>query len=383
VIVTGGCAGGVPPRFEVAEIFRTHGAAFRTVHHLTPDQGKVMRAIESCRTAAQGSRTYVCPDCSGKIVMYNSCRNRHCPTCQGANQHRWLERRLKTLLPVPYFHVVFTLPEELRPVARFNPKIVYDLLFKAAGNSLLELGRSRFGAQFGITSVLHTWRRDLCYHPHLHCIVTGGGLSLDGERWIDTGAKFLFPVRVMSDLMRGKFLAGLEEARRAGDLNMPAGLNTPSAAAGLVEVLRRKAWVVYCKRPFGGAEQLFEYLGRYTHRVGISDHRIIDVTPSQVVIKTRGRDTASMSPQEFIRRFLMHVLPTGFTKIRHYGLLASANINTKLVVARDLLASKGRLVLVKIRAVKYESYCPHCGVVFDGDHPWSAPPRAPPTRGVP
>ena len=336
-----GCAPPHPrrPRHEVADIFRAHGEAYRQSHVLNPEQHMVMRAIEICRTSVLGGHLDVCQSCGHESPSYNSCRNRHCPKCQALAQAQWLEKRRERVLPVPYFHVVFTLPGELKPLAFRNRRLFYEMLFRAASQTLLALGRDpgRLGAQIGFTAVLHTWARDLQFHPHLHCIVTGGGLTEDGERWVSSSSTYLFPIEVISQLYRGKFVAALTSAYRKEQLDLPSNLTTPEEFEILRRSLFSKNWVVYAKRPFAGPEQVFSYLGRYTHRVGISNHRILSVTDNSVTIATRGNATATMHPLEFIRRFLNHVLPNGFVKIRHYGLLASANVNSKLVVARSLL----------------------------------------------
>jgi len=306
---------------------------------LTPEQHKVMRAIEICRTSVLGGHLDVCKSCGYESPSYNSCRNRHCPKCQALAQAQWLEKRRERILPVPYFHVVLTIPGELRPLAFLNRRLFFELLFQSASKTLLTLGwdPDRLGAQLGFTAVLHTWTRALLFHPHLHCIVTGGGLSEDGKRWVSGSSKYLFPVEVISPLFRGKFDAALSSAFRDEQLALPNNLTTPEEFEILRRSLFSKNWVVYSKRPFAGPEQVFSYLGHYTHRVGISNHRILSVTDDSVIIATRGNATASMHPHEFIRRFLNHVLPQGFVKIRHYGLLASSNVNSKLVVARNLL----------------------------------------------
>ena len=298
-----------------------------------------MWAIENCRTSVLGGHEDVCLDCGHKSASYNSCRNRHCPKCQALDQARWLEQRKQRILATNYFHVVFTLPGELRPLARTNPRLVYCLLFQAASQTLLQLGRDpkRLGALLGITAVLHTWTRDLRFHPHLHCIVTGGGLSPDGNRWVDAGDQYLFPVRVLGRLFRGKFLDGLAKLRDRKALDLPSPLTQPGAFDCLRHTLFAKDWVVYAKRPFAGPQQIFSYLGRYTHRVAISNHRLVDVTDDKITISTRQGRTATMTPLGFIQRFLLHVLPKGFVKIRHYGLMASGNVSTLLPVARALL----------------------------------------------
>ncbi len=327
------------PRYEVADIFREHGQAYRESHVLTSEQHKVMVAIQSCRTSVLGGHLDVCKSCGIERPSYNSCRNRHCPKCQALAQARWLEKRRSRLLPVPYFHLVFTVPSELRPLAMRNRKLVFEMLFQSVSSTLLTLGRDPkwLGGQIGLTAVLHTWTRDLRFHPHLHCIVPGGGLSRDGERWVSSPSSYLFPVKVISQLYRGKLVDALSSVYQHGLLDLTDDLATPE----LFEIFRRSLfandWVVYCKRPFAGADQVFAYLGRYTHRVGISNHRILDVTDSSVTIATRHGESTSMAPLEFIRRFLNHVLPSGFVKIRHYGLLASANVSSKLELARQLV----------------------------------------------
>lgn len=337
----GACAPerGRRPRHEVADIFRAHSESYRATHPLTAEQRKVMWCVQACRTLVLGGHVDVCDDCGLKEPSYNSCRNRHCPKCQALDQARWLAQRRDRILPVPYFHVVFTLPSELKPLAWRNRKRIYGLLFKAASQTLLQLGRDpkRLGALLGITAVLHTWTRDLRFHPHLHCVVTGGGLRLDEDRWADSGPKYLFPVQVIAKLFRGKFLAGLDRLHRRGLLEVGESEHADDDFAPLRDKLHRKKWVVYAKRPFAGPEQVYSYLGRYTHRVAISNHRIRAVTDDSVTIDTRDGKTATMHPEQFIGRFLMHVLPPGFVKIRHYGLMASSHAKTKLTVARQLL----------------------------------------------
>jgi hypothetical protein len=300
-----------------------------------------MWAIGACRTSVLGGHLDICKSCGHKRPSYNSCRNRHCPKCQALAQARWLNKRREHILPVPYFHVVFTLPSEIKPLAFRNRRRIFEILFQSASGTLLTLGRDpdRLGAQLGFTAVLHTWARDLRFHPHLHCIVTGGGLSEDGERWVSSSSKYLFPVEVLSALFRGKFETALTSAYRHGQLNLPTDLNDPESYEIFRRSLFENDWVVYSKRPFAGPEQVFSYLGLYTHRVGISNHRILSVTDDSVTIATRDGNTATMTPFEFIRRFLNHVLPKGYVKIRHYGLLASANVNSKLEVARQLIRS--------------------------------------------
>jgi hypothetical protein len=320
----------------MAQIFRARGEAFRRSHVLTSTQKKAMRAIEACRTEVLGGHVDVCNSCGHLQISYNSCRNRHCPKCQSLAQAKWIEERKARILPTHYFHVVFTLPRALRALARRAPEAIYDLLFASASATLLELGRDpkRLGGQLGFTAVLHTWTRKLELHPHLHCIVTGGGLSPDGTRWVEAKGKdrFLFPVKVLSTLFRGKFLAGLERLRESGEVD---------TTSELFEQLYAQDWVVYAKRPFKGAEHVYQYLGRYTHRVGISNHRLRAIDDDTVTFATKDGNEVTLSHEHFLERFLQHVLPPGFTKIRHFGLMASSNATTKLELARRLLEAHG------------------------------------------
>lgn len=348
---TGHCSAGSSrgrPRLEVADIFRSHGEDYRRTRPLSSEQRKTMWAIENCRTAALGGHLELCPDCGDVDQSYNSCHNRHCPKCQALAQARWIEARKARVLPIPHFHVVFTLPSELRALAAANRKEVFRLLFKAASETLHAFADDpkRLGAQLGITAVLHTWTRKLAFHPHLHCIVTGGGLSKDGCRWVQakSSGKFLFPVEPLSMTFRGKFVAALDRSREQGRLRF-VGTSAPLANKAAFKRLKSKLfackWVVYAKRPFGGAEHVFEYLGRYTHRTGISNHRLVSMDERGVTFRTHGDSTETLPAPEFIRRFLMHVLPSGFVKIRHYGLLAPCNVNTRLAIARALLDRPG------------------------------------------
>jgi Putative transposase/Transposase zinc-binding domain len=328
------------PRLEVADIFRAAGEAYRDRYVPTFEQRKVMAAIERCRTSALGGHLDVCTKCRLERPAYNSCRNRHCPKCQSLTQARWIDRRRERIVPTKYFHVVFTMPQELRTLARLNPDEMYTLLIEAAARTLLDFGRSRLHAQIGVTTVLHTWTRDLRFHPHVHCIVTGGGLDDGGRRWIPAQSRFLFSVTAMSKVFRGKLLDGLSDlhAKQTLDLGGPcAPLADPAAFAALKDALYQKDWVVYAKRPFGGPTQVFQYLGRYTHRVGLSNQRLVSFDGHDVCFRTKHGKTAIVEAVEFVRRFLLHVLPTGFVKIRHYGLVAAANATTRLEIARRLL----------------------------------------------
>lgn len=329
------------PRLEISDIFRTHASAFRAKHLLTEAQKAALRDIESCRTAALGGHVDRCPKCEYAAISYNSCRNRHCPKCQSLAQDAWIERRKASILSTHYFHVVFTIPSELHPIARRNAKLVYDLLFKVASRTVLQLGADpkRLGGRLGITAVLHTWTRTLLYHPHVHCIVTGGALDPTKTRWIRARHRYLFPVRVLSRLFRGKFLAALSKQRKRGALDL-GGQCAPLQDDGVFQDLKRKLfakeWVVYAKRPFGGPGQVFAYLGRYTHRVGISNQRLESFDDRGVRFRTKCGNTVTVHPEEFIRRFLLHVLPKRFVKIRHFGLMA-AHCRDDLSRAREIL----------------------------------------------
>ncbi len=337
------------PRFEVADVIRRHGADYRRAHAPSPLEAQVLTHITRCRTVALGGHRDQCDGCGYVRVSYNSCRDRHCPKCQASRRAEWIAQRLARLLPVPYFHVVFTLPAELNAIALANKKLLYDLLFAAASQTLLQLARDprRLGAQIGVTAVLHTWGQNLLLHPHLHCVVTGGGLATDGTRWVAGRERYFLPVRVLGRLFRGKFLHGLQVAYAEQRLHLSgraAKLSAPATWATFRDALYRKEWVVYAKPPFGGPEQVFRYLGRYTHRVAISNHRLLDVAGDRVTFRWRdyaddGRNKVlSLAGCEFLRRFLLHVLPKGFVRIRHFGLCASPNVRTRLARAQQLLA---------------------------------------------
>jgi len=321
------------PALELADVVRAHGEAFAKSRILRPEERGALRAILQCRTAELGGHLDVCTACGYERPSYNSCRNRHCPKCQSLAQARWIARRLERILPVHYFHVVFTLPAELRGVAKRSREAVFDMLFAAASQTLLTLGRDpkRLGAELGATMVLHTWTRELQFHPHVHAIVTGGGLTAEGATWIKARRKFLFPVRVMGALFRGKMLAALERAHARGIVNL---------ADVDLSALRRKAWVVYAKRPFGGPEHVIRYLGRYTHRVGISNSRFIAMDDRGVTLRTKDGKSVTLPGPELLARFVQHVLPSHFVKIRHYGLHSARHATTRLELARQRLAGK-------------------------------------------
>ena len=309
---------------------RAHGDALARKRALRPEERSTLRAIERCRTAVLGGHLDVCTECGYQKPAYNSCRNRHCPKCQALAQARWIDKRVERTLPVHYFHVVFTLPAELRALAKRHREVVFDILFASASKTLLRLGEDpkRLGAELGITMVLHTWTRDLRFHPHVHAIVTGGGLSQDGSRWVRAGETFLFPVHVMGALFRGKMIAALQSAHERRKLDL---------SSVDVSALSKIRWVIYAKRPFGGPQQVIQYLGRYTHRVGISNSRLLSMDERGVTFRTK-TGTATVAAEAFVARFLQHVLPARFVKIRHYGLHSASHACSRLRLAKRLLA---------------------------------------------
>lgn len=335
---------------EVADVFRHHGATYRQAHAGTLGRARlrVMRAIELCRTAALGGHVEQCDACAHRRVAYNSCRNRHCPKCQALARALWLEARKADLLPVPYFHVVFTLPEPIAAIALQNKRVVYDILFRSTAATLRTIAADprHLGAEIGFVAVLHTWGQTLQHHPHLHCIVPGGGLAPDGQRWVACRPGFFLPVRVLSSLFRRLFLEALDQAFRAGELAFGGSLvdlNEAGRFAEQLQAARGTDWVVYAKPPFGGPEQVLDYLGRYTHRVAIANSRLIEIGDSTVSFGWKDyrhhdrRKVMTLDAHEFIRRFLLHVLPDGFQRIRHYGLLGNRGRQAKLARCRQLL----------------------------------------------
>src|SRR5437870_4844755 len=337
------------PAGEVADIFRAHGAAYRHAHALARAPRRAMQAIETCRTAALGGHRETCDTRGADRIAYNSCRNRHCPKCQTLAKERWLAARRADLLPVEYFHVVFTLPHALNALAQGNPRVVYTLLFRAVAATLTTFGRDprHLGGDVGGTAILHTWGQNLSQHLHLHCVVPGGALAQDGARWIAAPPGFLFPVRALARVFRGKYLQALHRAFTAGQLRFAgsrAALADPEAFATWLRDLRQQDWVVYAKRPLAGPTQVLEYLGRYTHRVAISNERLVSHTDG--VVRFRWRDYAdgdrvkimTLAAEEFIRRFLLHVVPGGFVRIRHFGFLANRTRRAKLARGQALLA---------------------------------------------
>src|SRR4051794_28187601 len=340
------------PRLEVADVFQAQGDAFPALYGegLPPEQRRALSDIAACRPAALGGHLEECDRCGHRQVAYNSCRNRHCPKCQATEAARWVQERAAELLPVEYFHVVFTLPATLGPIALQNPRVVYGLLFRAAAETLLQIASDpgHLGAGIGFLAVLHTWGQTLQHHPHLHCVVPGGGLSPDGSRWISCPEGFFLPVRVLGRVFRGKFLAGLHAAFDRGRLAFHGRLATladPGEFRRRLSAIARAEWVVYAKPPFGGPEQVLKYLARYTHRVAISNHRLLDLKDGRVTFRykdyARGgeRRTMELTAAEFLRRFLQHVLPRGFVRIRSYGFLANRDRREKLAACRELLAA--------------------------------------------
>lgn len=382
---------------EVADIFRAAGAAYRNAHagHLSLVQFKVMSAIEQCRTAALGGHVEACEDCGEWRIAYNSCRNRHCPKCQGAAARTWLAEREADLLPVGYFHVVFTLPAEVADIAFQNKTLVYDLLFKAASETMLTIAADpkHLGARIGITAVLHTWGSAMTHHPHVHMIVPGGGIAPGGKRWVSSRPAFLLPVRVLGKLFRWLFLTrliALHEAGRLAFFGSIAHLTERRAFLHHLAPVRKKRWVVYAKAPFAGPEAVLAYLSRYTHRVAISNGRLIAFDESGVTFRYKdyrrnGADrqqVMTLATDEFIRRFLLHVLPRGFHRIRHYGLLAGSARKASLARARELLnvAAPSTSNDPSAEPDDFRPSCPCCGgrmIVIATFERWRRP-RGPP-----
>ncbi|MGB7242663.1 MAG: IS91 family transposase [Sulfitobacter sp.] len=396
------------PKLEVAEIFRAHGPAYRREHagHLNLPQLKVMSAIEACRTAALGGHVAACTKCDHQHIAYNSCRNRHCPKCQGAAAQDWIQARIEDLLPVEYFHVVFTLPAPIADIAYQNKAAVYGLLFKAAAQTLLTIAADpkHLGAKIGMTSVLHTWGSAMTHHPHVHVIVPGGGLSPDGKNWIGCRSGFLLPVKVLSRLFRRLFLEGLIRLHKAGKLKFfgdLAELADPAVFAAHLTPLHKIDWVVYAKQPFGGPKAVLAYLSRYTHRVAISNHRLVSADADTVAFRWKDyrikhgdrMKVMHLSTDEFIRRFLIHVLPSGFHRIRHTGFLANGIRRDRIAKIRCLLDAEPEPTQMPDEATNSEpddlpahQPCPKCGgamitveIFLRGQTPKC---RAPPREGA-
>ena len=375
-----GIAGARPARVELADIVRAYGAAYAQTHALARAQRRALRAIAACRTAGLGGHRAVCTACGAERITYNSCRNRHCPKCQRVATERWLAARRREVLPIPYFHVVFTLPHALNPLAPRHPRVIYRLLFQAAASTLTRFGRDprHLGGDLGVPAVLHPWGQTLTQHVHVHCVVTGGALAPDGPRWISARPTFLFPVRALAKVFRGRYLASLQRAFARGELHLTGGLAPladPAAFAAWLAALRQPAWVVYCKPPFAGPEHVLAYLGRYTHRVALSNDRLLALADGRVHF--RWRDYADgdrvkvmeLEVDEFLRRFLLHVVPDRFVRIRHFGLLANRRRAATLAHCRALLAQPPpaaahevesvRALLLRVMGIDIER-CPVC-----------------------
>jgi predicted Zn-ribbon and HTH transcriptional regulator len=367
------------PTLEVADILRVQGDRFLDRYRSSFDfqQLKAFRAIQRCRTAALGGHRDACPSCGYQAISYNSCRNRHCPKCQAQARERWLVARQRELLATSYFHVVFTVPHELNVLALENPRLFYDLLFTATAQTLLKIASDakHLGAEIGVIAILHTWGQNLLLHPHIHCVIPAGGLSPDHRRWVRPRYPFFLPVRVLSRIFRGKFLAGLKRLHRRKKLQCAgpaAALADPRQFAKLLRRLHRHDWVVYAKPAFGGPMQVLRYLGRYTHRVAISNHRLLAFDEDRVTFRwkdyARGGKQGQMTlaPMEFLRRFFLHVLPKGFVRIRHFGFLANRFRASRLALSRHLLASSSATVeRAGTCDVRSENaclwHCPRCG----------------------
>lgn len=371
------------PAYEVAEVVQRYGDSFLRNYRTSGEQRRVLRAIRRCRTAALGGHVEQCQDCEHRRIAYNSCRNRHCPKCQTRERERWLEREQGRLLPVGYFHVVFTLPHDLNPLIRVNRSLLYGLLLRTAAATLQDFAHRRFGADLAITAVLHTWGQTLCEHVHVHCVVSAGGLSTDGQRWREPNRRgrrrpFLFPVRALSKVFRAKYLAALDRLHHRRRFRFAGQCGNLAEAARwkpFLNGLAAKKWVVYCKPPFGGPAQVVRYLSRYTHRIAISNHRITRVGDGMVRFRYRDYSDASRMKEmaldagEFLRRFTMHVVPSGFMRIRHYGLVANRS-SGKLDRCRQLLGGAASVVATEREAppsadrndtAGNAARCPACG----------------------
>ena len=328
---------------RLVEIFRRIADVYRVQNTPTPEQGKLLRDMERCRTAALGGHLYACDQCGSEVPLYNSCGNRSCPNCQMIEQARWIKARTARILPVGHHHVVFTLPSQLRPLALRFPKQIYGLLLKTGGEVLINLGLERHKARLGATLVLHTWDRKLLPHPHVHCVVTGGGLSPDGKSWVDF-SKFLFAVNHIKAAFRARFLAGLDRLRDSGEMPLEKDALADAKAWKrlFISLPKWTKWVVYTEAPFDRSTHVLQYLGRYTHRIGLSDQRLVSASEKSVTFRTKDGLTETVTPMELLKRFLRHVLPKGLNKIRHVGLYAAANVRGPLAQARALLGDGDR-----------------------------------------
>jgi len=397
-----------PIGLEVADIFRQVGPAYRQDHadSLSSGQRRVMRDIERCRTAELGGHVEQCDACGHQRISFNSCRSRHCPKCQSLTRAQWLEDRQAELLPVEYFHVVFTVPQQIAAIAYQNKAVLYDILFRATAETLRTIAADpkHLGAEIGFIAILHTWGQNLMHHPHLHCVVPGGGISPDREHWVACRPGFFLPVRVLSRLFRRLFLEQLQQAFVNGELqffNSLEALHKPAAFARYLAPVEHAEWVVYAKAPFGGPQHVLEYLGRYTHRVAISNNRLLDFTDGTVTFQWKDYRHESrhkvmrLDAQEFVRRFLLHVLPSGFQRIRHYGLLANCHREAKLEQSRQLLAAPAPVAELPAEPLDYRDRyerltgvslrdCPHCHqghmVCIESFLPGTLPRGPPPLR---
>lgn len=375
-------------KYEVADIVRAHRDELERSVTLRPEQQRALSAMALCRTAALGGHLDRCTRCDFSRPSYNSCRNRHCPKCQALAQEQWIHARSERVLPVGHFHVVFTVPSELHPLMAFRREELFGALFRAAADTLAELAHTKLDATMGITAVLHTWTRELRFHPHVHCLVTAGALASDDSRWVPREG-FLFSVKVLGALFRGKMMDAIRRLHRNGVFERFEPFRDPQGFDHLMQRLAKHRWVVYSKKPFATSDHVFRYLGRYTHRVGIANSRLLEVDEREVTFATKHGATASIAPVEFLRRLVQHVLPPRFVKIRHYGLYAGANVRSRLARAHELLPAGrddaalattwyGLLLALTGHDVRV---CPHCGAeVLACPLPGPPPPaaRAPP-----
>lgn len=365
----------------LAEVFRQYGDEYIKNHKLIPEQHKAMAAIINCRTEAMGGYIAVCDHCGVVSTQYNSCHNRHCPTCQNIDRLRWVEKEKRSLLPIPYFHMVFTLPHDLNVIAQAHPAIIYNLLFKAASDTLKEFGRDPkwLGGELGITMVLHTWGQNLGQHIHVHCIVAAGALTSDKDKFIQGKSNYLFPVQALSKVFRGKYIAALKQAYEKNKFHFSGNqvhLSEPENFIQLIKQLYQHDWVVYAKKPFSGAEEVIQYIGRYTHRVALSNERILKIENGKVHFIWRDyaddnkKKIMILDAEEFIRRFMLHILPKRFMRIRHYGFLANRYREEKIALCRKLLGLSESVVIIKESSVELIlrltgvdiKQCPHCSI---------------------
>lgn len=362
----------VRPLIKVSDVFNKYGSSYKEKHLLPLHHHKVMNAIATCRTSVQGGHKQKCNDCGHERILFNSCRDRHCPTCQGTEQQKWVEKRQQEILPVKYFHLVFTIPSELNHLTLINKKVMYDILFKAASEtiSMLALDNKYLGAKPGFITVLHTWGQNLMEHPHIHMIVTGGGITSDGKQWKQGKKNFFLPVKVMSKVFRGKFLSFLKLAYKEKNLLLEGNskiLRYEKEFNNLLSALYAKPWVVYAKKPFGNIGKVFAYLGKYTHRIAISNYRIVKMEGSKVSFTWKDyadnnkQKVMILNAEEFIRRFLLHVLPSGFFKIRYYGLFCNRCKRNNLVLCRKFLKEKINSIIKVNEEIKSLFHiCPRC-----------------------